>query len=77
VNLFEAVELLNVVSDFNFKDSENIPNISIYDNGLEGFVLCVKANLVNEEYRDFLKGIVESRKLGVRELEGYLIVYGY
>ena len=77
VNLVEAVELLDAISDFNFKDSEKIPNISIYDKEKEGFVLCVKANMVDEEYRDFLKGIVESRKLGMRQSEGYLMIYGY
>ena len=77
VNLVEAVELLDAISDFNFKDSEKIPNISIYDKEKEGFVLCVKASLVDEEYRDFLKGIVESRKLGMRQSEGYLMIYGY
>ena len=77
MNLVEAVELLDAISDFNFKDSEKIPNISIYDKEKEGFVLCVKANMVDEEYRDFLKGIVESRKLGMRQSEGYLMIYGY
>jgi hypothetical protein len=76
MNLNEAIDLLDVASDFNFESSEKKPNISIYDNQNEGFVLFVKANLVNEKYRDYLKEIVESRRLGMRESEGYLIIYG-
>jgi hypothetical protein len=77
LNLVEAVELLDAVSDFNFKETEKKPSFCIYDSQKEGFVLRVKADLVSEEYRDFLKGIVESRKLGMRESEGYLTIYGY
>jgi hypothetical protein len=74
VNLDEAIDLLDDISDFNFKASEK-PNISVYDNQKDGFVLCVKANLVDEEFRDHIAGIAESRKLGIRELEGYLIIH--
>jgi hypothetical protein len=77
VNLIEAVELLDAVSNFLFQDSEKSPNVSVYDNQNEGFVLCIKTNVVNEKYRDFLKGIVKSHKLGMRESEGYLMIYGY
>jgi hypothetical protein len=77
VNLVEAVELLNAVSDYDFKGSEKIPNFYIYDNQKEGFVLMVKADLVNEEYRDYLNRIAESRKLGIRESKRYIIIYGH
>jgi len=70
----EAIELLEVVSDFNFKSSEKRPNFGIYDNQKEGFVLCIKAGLVNEEYRGYLEGIVESRNLRLSESKGYLII---
>jgi hypothetical protein len=76
VNLIEAVELLNAVSDYDFGSSKDIPDFSIYDNQQDGFVLCVKASLVDEEYRDYLKGIVESNKLEIRESDGYLTIYG-
>jgi hypothetical protein len=76
VNFNEAIELLEVVSDFHFKASEKKPDFCIYDNQNEGYVLCVKALLINAEYRNYLKEIVESRKLGIRESEGYLIIYG-
>jgi len=77
VNLSEAIELLDVVSDFNFENSDKRPRFSIYDSQKEGFVLCVKANLVSEEYRDYLMKIVDSRKLGLRESEGYMMIHGY
>ena len=77
MNLVEAIDLLAAVSDFDFKNLREMPNFSIYDKQNDGFVLWVKANFVNEKYREYLEGIVESRKLGMRESEGYLIIYGY
>ena len=76
MNLVEAIDLLAAVSDFDFKNLREMPNFSIYDKQNDGFVLCVKANLVNEEYRNFLQKTVESRNLWMRELNGYLIVSG-
>jgi hypothetical protein len=77
LNLNEAIELLEIVSDFDFKASEKKPNLSIHDNQSEGYVLYVKADLVSEEYRNYLEKIVESRNLRLSELEGYLRIYGY
>ena len=37
----------------------------------------MKANLVNEEFHDYLVGIAELRKLRIRELEGYMVINGY
>ena len=76
MNFNEAVELLEVVSDFHFKSSEEKPDFCVYDNQNQGYTLCVKAQLINEEYRNYLKEIVESRELRIRESEGYLIIYG-
>jgi hypothetical protein len=77
LNFDEAIELLRVVTDFQFKPSAIKPDFTIYDNQSEGYVLCVKADLVSEEYRNFLEKIVESRKLGIRESNGYLRIYGH
>lgn len=76
LNLNAAIELLDSFSDFNFSGWHKKPSFSIYDNQKEGFVLYVKANLVNEEYRDYLKGIVKARKLRMCELDGYLMISG-
>ena len=76
LNLNEVIELLDSVSDFNFGNFKKKPSFSIYDNEKDGFVLCIKTNLVNEKYRNFLQGIVESRNLRMRELRGYLIISG-
>ena len=75
MNFNEAIELLEVVSDFHFKALEKKPDFCIYDNQNEGYSLCVKAHLINTEYRKFIKEIVESRKLGTHESEGYLIIH--
>jgi hypothetical protein len=77
VNLLEAVELLDVVSDFHFKVSEEKPDFLIYDNQKEGYALWVKSQLISEEYRNYLKEMAESRKLVIRESEGYLIIQGH
>jgi hypothetical protein len=76
VNFNEAIELLDAVSDFQFKQLEKKPDFCIYDNENQGYTLCVKAALISEEYHNHLKHIVESRKLGIRESEGYLVIYG-
>ena len=65
-----------MVSDFNFKKSEEKPDFCIYDNQNQGYTLCVKADLVNAEYRKYIKAIVKSRRLGIRESDGYLTIYG-
>lgn len=77
LNFKEAIELLEVVSDFQCKASEKKPNFCIYDNQNEGYNLSIKANLINAEYRNYIEEMVESRKLGIRESEGYLVIYGF
>jgi O-phosphoseryl-tRNA(Cys) synthetase len=76
VNFNEAIDLLEAVSDFQFEPSEEKPEFSVMDNQNQGYTLHVKAQLVNEKYRKYLVEIVESRKLRIRESEGYLIIYG-
>ena len=75
MNFNEAIGLLEAVSDFNFKESEEKPDFCIYDNQNEGYSLRIKAHLINTEYRKYIKEIVESRKLGTHESEGYLIIH--
>jgi hypothetical protein len=77
VNLITATELLDAVSDFQFKALEKRPKVSIYGSRNDGYNLWIKANLVNEEYRDHLKEVAKLRKLGMRESRGYLIIYDY
>jgi hypothetical protein len=76
VNLSKAIELLDAVSNFQFLSGKR-PNVSIYGTPTNGYNLCVKANLVSEEYRNYLKEVAKSRKLGMRESRGYLIIYDY
>ena len=71
------MELHDVASSFNCENSEGKTKVSIYDTQKEGYVLCIKASSVNPEYLEFLKNIANSRKLGIRESEGYIIIYGY
>jgi hypothetical protein len=77
VNLIKAIELLDAVSDFQFKALEIRPNVSILGSRNDGYNLWIKANLVNEEYRNHLKEVAKLRKLWMRESRGYLIIYDY
>jgi len=77
MNLEEAVELLKDVSAISIKDSGKHPEIRIFHNLGEGYMLHVKTELINAEYRNRLNLIAESRKLAIRESEGYLIIYGH
>jgi hypothetical protein len=77
LNLNDAINLLCVVSDFQFKNSEKKPDFCVYDNQNEGYNLRIKAEMVTAEYRSYLNEIVKSRKLGILESDGYLIIYGY
>ena len=76
MNFKEAIQLLEAFTDFPSKSGEKRPNFSIYDNQNQGYSLSVKAQLIGAEYLNYVKKIVESRKLGVRESKGYLIIYG-
>ena len=77
MNLIKAIELLDAVSDFQFKALEKRPNVRIYGSRNDGYNLWIKANLVNEEYRNHLKEVAKLRKLWMRESRGYLIIYDY
>ena len=73
----DAINLLDVISEFQFNAAEKKPNAVIYDNQTGGFVLYFKASLVSNEYRAHLQKITESRKLRMHESEGYLIIQGF
>ena len=75
MNFREALELLAVVSDFDFKSSDEKSDFCLYDDGKQGYTLRVKKSLINSAYRNYIQKIVESRKLWTRESEGYLVIY--
>ncbi len=73
LNLNEAVDLLGVISDFDFGTSET-PKFYIYDQEKRGHTIWIKADLVREEYLTFLEKIIKSRKLQMSESKGYLVL---
>ncbi len=75
MNFAEVMELLRTVSAFQVKASEESPKFRIYDNQNEGYVVYIKASSINTECLNFLKEIIETRKLGIRESEGFLIIH--
>jgi hypothetical protein len=71
------MELQNAVVAFRCGTLEKTPKFCIYDTQKEGYVLYIKTSSVNTKCLDFLKNLVNSRRLGIRESEDYLIIYGY
>jgi hypothetical protein len=76
LNIYEAIELLDAVSNFHSKTSEATPDFCIFDNQNEGYALSVKVCLISEEYRKHLRKVAESRKLSIRESEGVITIQG-
>jgi hypothetical protein len=73
LKLCEAIDLLDVISDFDFGTSET-PKFHIYDQEKRGHTIWIKADLVREEYLNFLEKIIKSRELQMRESNGYLVL---
>ena len=76
MNFIEVMEILRAVSAIQTKSSVELPKFRIYDNQSEGYILLVKAQLINAEYRNHIETIADSCNLNIRESEGYLIIYG-
>ena len=75
MNFVEVMELMRTVSTFKADFPKKALKFSIYDNQSEGYVICTKASEVDAENLSFLEEIVEMLKLGIRELEGYLVIH--
>jgi len=71
------MELQNAVTTFRPEIPEEKPKLCIYDTQKEGYILYIKANSVSGKCLLFLKNLVNSRKLRIRESEKYLIIYSY
>jgi len=71
------MKLQSDATSFHGETPKEAPKFSIIDSQKEGYVLCIKASSVSPEYLNFLKNLVTSRKLGIKESEGYIIIYGY
>jgi hypothetical protein len=74
LNFVEAVEFLRAVSAFRKKYSGELPKLQVYNAENEGYVIWVKTSSINPEFHNFLRQVVETRGLGIREHEGYLVV---
>lgn len=72
LSLIEATKLLNAVSDFHFESSEKTPKLSIYDKQKEGFVICMKTKLVNEEYHSYLEEIALFLSRGIVKFSRFI-----
>ena len=75
MNFIEAIDLLKVVSSFDFEEAVRVKKFSIYDGQNDGFAVCVKAESVDEDFHDFLGEVVEFRGLRLSESNGYLLIH--
>jgi hypothetical protein len=76
LNFADVMELQSAAVLFHGETPNEAPKFSIVDSQKEGYVLCIKASSVSPEHLNFLKNLVTSRKLGIKESEGYIIIYG-
>ena len=71
--------MLRVISAIPVKKSAKHPEIAIVhavgEVMAKNYTLRIEKNSADADYRDILDGIVESRKLVIRESERYLIIY--
>jgi hypothetical protein len=75
LNFVEAVECLRTVSAFQTECAGELPKLQVYNAENEGYVIWIKNSLISEEFRNFLMQVVETRRLGIKKTEGYLIIY--
>ena len=79
MNLDEAVGMLRLVSAIPIKKSAKHPEIrvvhAIGEVMAKGYTLHIEKKQTDADYRNRLNGIVESKKLAIRESKRYLIVY--
>jgi hypothetical protein len=74
MNFVEIMELERVVSAFQTKFLAETPKIHVYDTQNEGYVLCIKKDLVKSGYLSFLEKVATTRGLRIRQLRGYFIL---
>jgi hypothetical protein len=79
MNLDEAVGMLRLISAIPIKKSAKHPEIRIVhaigEVMAKGYTLRIEKKQTDADYRNRLNGIVESKKLAIRESKRYLIVY--
>ena len=75
MNFVEAMEILRALSTFLPKSLRVRANFIFYDAEKEGYMVWVKEDSVKSDYLSFMKEIVETRHLRIRNLEGYLVIH--
>jgi hypothetical protein len=76
MNIFEALELNKTIATFHGKNPQPLSRFRIFEtlNLGGGYALCINASSVSEEYLSFLKCLAKTRRLGIREFRGYLVI---
>jgi hypothetical protein len=74
MNFVEAMELLRALSKFFRKNLRICPKLVFYDSEKEGYTIFVKEDSVKPDYLIYMKEIVETRQLRIKNQEGYLAI---
>ena len=77
LDLTQVIELQNAVTNLYSEIQAVPPKLCIYETQKEGYVLYVKESSVNNEYRNFLNSLVNSRNFRIRTSEDYIVIHGY
>jgi hypothetical protein len=75
LNFVEAVEFLRTISAFRQEYQGELPKLQVYNAESEGYVIWVKTNSVNAEFRSFLRQVVRTRGLRIRKRDEYLVIH--
>jgi hypothetical protein len=77
MNFVEVIDLMRTITAFQAKSLNYRPKLSVWDTQTRdnGYVLCMRKDLVNNEYLAFLTHIAETRRLAISHIENILIVF--
>jgi len=75
LKLNEAITLLDAIT-LHLSTVAKKPGFAIFQELRGNYSLRAKPNFIEQESRDYLKELVKSRGLQIRESVGYLTIYG-
>ena len=77
MNFVESMELLQALVNFCPETLRIAPKTVLYDAEKEGYMVWVNEDSLKSDYLRFMKEIVETRQLRIREQEGYAVIQSF
>ncbi len=71
----EVTEFLRAFRPFSPKVMKAFPQIQVYAEGFEGYVLFVETKFEDEPCFNELKEFAENRNLKIEKIRGYFMIY--